>query len=93
MKRVSVFDTSAGHAVGWNSDGATVTFVIDEEEVTGDANSFVSVKVDPLGGDTNFFCDTVDLFLNAFKITCSIAPPDTSSPDYVVVNLPPNFIF
>jgi hypothetical protein len=92
MKRVTVDDTFAGNQVGWNPDGSRVTFTITESEVSGPDFSFVSVIVDTLGTDTNFFCDTVKHFPGAFRITCSSPPPNGSFLNYVVENLPSNII-
>jgi hypothetical protein len=91
MKRVTVRDTPNGHAVGWNPDGATVTFTIDEPAVSGAFTGFVSISVEG-PGNTNHFCNTISQTLGTFQITCSTGPPETSVLDYVVENLPQHII-
>jgi hypothetical protein len=92
MKRVSITDSPNGHAVGWDPNGATITFSIDEPAVSGSDSGFVSISVDPSGSDTNHFCNTVTQFEGGFRVTCSTAPEDLAILDYVVENLPQHII-
>lgn len=87
MKRVSVLDDDAGHAVGWDPDGATTLFTIFEPANGFLHESFVSVEVLDFAA-TNYFCDTVSQTFNTFQVRCSIAPPNPSELHYVIFNLP-----
>jgi hypothetical protein len=92
MKRVSVEDTPAGHAVGWNPNDADTLFTILEPEVVGFDFTFVGVVVDS-AFDVNHFCDTVNQFTDGrFTIACSTPPSEEAFLDYIVVNLPPHVI-
>jgi hypothetical protein len=92
MKRVSVEDTPAGHAVGWNPNDVDTLFTILEPEVVGFDFTFVGVVVDS-AFDVNHFCDTVNQFMDGrFTIACSTPPSEEAFLDYIVVNLPPHVI-
>jgi hypothetical protein len=94
MKNVAVFDTPAGHAVGWNPDGVATTFTISEPAITCDLSvcTFLSIFV---VSSVNHFCNIIgaDAFTQDFTISCSSAPADSSdSLHYVVENLPRTII-
>jgi hypothetical protein len=86
MKRVTVFDTPAGHAVGWNPDGATTTFTILEPAITAFDSSFPIIA---LRNAVNVVCVISDFnpFPGAFSVACITAPPDGTELHYVVENL------
>jgi hypothetical protein len=91
MKRVTVRDTPNGHAVGWNPNGATTTFVIDEPLVQDFDSVFFIIEV---SSSVNHFCDVIGHTPtpNTFTIACSSAPSEFDILDYVVGNLPQHII-
>jgi hypothetical protein len=100
MKRVTLTDTPAGNAQGWNPNGASRIFEISEPAISSDIdNSFFTVEV--LDQEPAFLvpslCDVIEH--NAedkeFFILCSMeeaAPQEGSELHYVVGNLPQHFI-
>jgi hypothetical protein len=91
MKRVTLFDTAGGQALGWNPDGFTTTFTIIDTDVTSFLTAFIGVEI-ANGNDINYFCDTVDQDPGQFQIECSSAPANPKTLHYLLVNLPANLI-
>jgi hypothetical protein len=96
MKKVILSDDAAGNALGWNPNGATTSFVIDETAIpqSGAITSFISIIVIDNIGTTpeNYFCDVVRLTPSAqeFSIACSLPPNEVDELHYVIENLPPH---
>ncbi|MGI0043560.1 MAG: hypothetical protein ACRD47_07600, partial [Nitrososphaeraceae archaeon] len=87
MKRVTVFDDPAGHAVGWDPNAATNSFSISEPDASGFNTAYVGVTV--LGG----LCQSRDQFpAGTFQIACPSPPNDGAILNYLLVNLPANFV-
>jgi hypothetical protein len=94
MNRVTVADTPAGHAVGWNPDGIMVNFIIFEPLVETLNSVFFIIEVES-SVFQNHFCDVIshsDVVPAVFSIRCSSAPSDGSTLHYVVGNLPEHVI-
>jgi hypothetical protein len=91
MKRVTVFDTANGHAVGWDPDGVTTTFSISDTSIASLDEAYISVEVVTLF-TTNYFCDTVFQEPGSMDIACASAPIDGVALHYVVENLPAHVI-
>jgi hypothetical protein len=89
MKRVTVRDTPNGHTVGWNPDGATITFIISEPLVEDFDSVFFIIEVE---SSANHFCDVTSHISNTFTIDCSSPPANADILNYVVGNLPPHVI-
>ncbi|MGI0044999.1 MAG: hypothetical protein ACRD47_14935, partial [Nitrososphaeraceae archaeon] len=86
MKRVILLDNLAGNALGWNPDGVTTAFNIDDPAVSGIDTAFIVVEA--LSGVTNLNCDTTGQTEDRFPFRCSTAPPNDDELNYVVINLP-----
>ena len=85
MKLITLEDDAEGNAKGWNPDGSTALFFIQDADVGN--NSVVVVSAD--SGDPNNGCGNVVIFvdLNGFDISCS-HPGEGSKLNYVVINPP-----
>jgi hypothetical protein len=89
MKRVTVTDSTAGHAVGWNPDGGTLGFIITEPAVLDQNTAYVSIEVE--GG---FDCHVSCQFTGGFSFRCHPAagsragPPNRAELHYIVIELP-----
>lgn len=95
MKRVTLEDDEAGHALGWNPDCVTAQFSIFDTTISATAgSSFISIFVVDSAGVTpeNRFCDVVRLPPSAqtFTIVCSSPPAELDELHYVIKNLPPH---
>ena len=88
MKRVTLTDSPIGNSLGWNPNGVTTDFLIDEPSILDLDESLVSIN---LGFGDNV-C-TVDNLTppSTFEIKCATAPLDSTELYYVVFNLPPHF--
>jgi hypothetical protein len=88
MKRVTLNDTPAGNALGWNPDGIATDFLITQNGVLD--STFISISLN--NGDTVCGVDDYAFGLDppAFFIKCTSAPPEFSELHYVVENLPEN---
>ncbi len=88
MKRVTVFDSPAGHAVGWDPDGVDKIFSISDPAIGSRATTYVIASVMPIS--TNQVCQVADATgpPGAFQLLCDVAPVNTADLKYVVVNLP-----
>jgi hypothetical protein len=84
-------DSIDGNSVGWDPNGATLTFTITDSAVISSNQAFVSVIVDA-PGTPNLFCDTVEQREGAFVVTCFSPPPNFSVLDYILVNRPSTII-
>jgi hypothetical protein len=94
MKRVTIRDTPAGNALGWNPNGGNNGFIISDPSVSSSDESFINVEAQSDESVTNHFCDTVQQGLSPgfFRVTCSSAPLDGSDLHYVVENLPAHVV-
>lgn len=92
MKRVTIFDTAGGNAVGWNPDGVQTIFSITTEDIDSE-ESLVTVNVH---SNTFAICNVFDTdngTPGAIDIACTSAPSEGSSLHYVISNLPEHLIF
>jgi hypothetical protein len=89
MKRVTVFDSAAGHAVGWDPNSADTAFAITEPSVV--SSSYISVTVQESAGK---YCSaSPGTGGGLFVIQCDFsAPSEGAGLDYVVINLPANVV-
>ena len=91
MKRVTVKDDAAGHAVGWDPNGVTTIFTIFEPAITGTDTAFVIIEVissSVTNCDVTGQSDTP----TEFAIRCSAGPPNGAALHYVVGNLPSHVV-
>jgi hypothetical protein len=92
MKRVTVLDNAAGHAVGWDPDGSTLAFGIFEPDMSENRNNpFIIVEVTGPNHISNFMlchASGEDTPPDIFVVFCDSAPPNVSELHYVVGNLP-----
>jgi hypothetical protein len=86
MKKVSVFDNAAGHAVGWDPNGASTVFTISEPAIVATDGIFFTVEV------VNTICAVDTHFSGTFQVRCQEAPIDSSALRYVVGNLPEHIV-
>jgi hypothetical protein len=84
MKKVRLTDSAAGHAFGWDPNGNTQSFGVDDPAVSP-GTSLVSITVDSFGSIGCFISGYVE---GRFFSTCEFAPAEGSVLDYVVINLP-----
>ena len=85
MKRVTLTDTPAGNALGWNPNGVSTLFTIDEPGILGTNLSFVIVEV----------ADVVDdhsAAIGTFRVRCQDPPSNNTVLHYLVGNLPGHFV-
>jgi hypothetical protein len=85
MKKVSVDDTPAGNAVGWNPDSMDTGFTIFDPAVINADSTLVSASTQFAGETT---CAVVEIFSGQFNIVCTPAPANFGELHYVVQNLP-----
>ena len=88
MKRVTLTDTPGGNALGWNPNGVSTLFTIDESGILGTNLSFVIVEV----ADSICVVDEHQSFLGTFRVRCQNPPPNNTVLHYVVGNLPGHFV-
>ena len=91
MKRVTVLDNAAGHAVGWDPDGAKTTFLIFDQDVSGQFTAFINTQAQS-GSSTDRPCAPLLQLTGNFDISCSSASPEGSVLHYVVENLPSHIV-
>jgi hypothetical protein len=99
MKRVTLIDDPAGHALGWDPGFGPEPpnmFTISEPAISSDIdNSFLIVEArDPDPGEFDNVCLVRDRdhLAKEFTIICNVAPDDGSELHYVVGNLPEHVI-
>ena len=64
MKRVTLFDTAGGQALGWNPDGFTTTFTIIDTDVTSFLTAFISVEIAMVMIKTTFVIQWIKILVN-----------------------------
>lgn len=86
MKRVTVFDDAAGHALGWDPNGVTTSITITEPAVIHIDFSFISAvtRNNPLD---NCWA-TTGFTPGQFFVTCQSAPGGGEELHYIITNLP-----
>jgi hypothetical protein len=87
MIRKTLNDDAAGNALGWNPDGLTSGFVIDDNDLSGEANGvMVSVAVHD--------CVVAQIVApNHFAvIQCDTGPPNGTTLEYLITKLPPHVV-
>ena len=86
VKAVHLADDTAGNAAGWNPNELITAFVITESAVT--ANSVVVLTFDyPTAATSSTTCSVSGINPGvSFGVTCSVAPDDTGSLNYVIIN-------
>jgi hypothetical protein len=97
MKRVSVFDDDAGHAVGWDPDGIGTGFLISEPAVSGNVNEpfFIVEVTDPEGFGIEVNCYATGhppSIPDVFGVVCDNPVPNGFVLHYVVGNLPAHVV-
>jgi hypothetical protein len=85
MKRVTVLDNPAGHAVGWDPNGATTTFLISDSSVSDPNISYVSATVLQSG---TIYCLAAFNNPGDIVLACQTAPTEGAPLQYMVTNLP-----
>jgi hypothetical protein len=89
MKKVTVFDNDAGHAVGWNPNGIDITTFFINEPLAGNPDSSGSSAIVNV---VNRVCSAAQVFAGTLEVVCTTPPADTASLDYIIINLPPNTV-
>jgi hypothetical protein len=100
MKRVTVLDNAAGHAIGWDPNGLVNDFVISGSglEISGRNSALISaVGLDYVSPVTIYDCLTMQLFPGSpdpdnFLVSCETAPTEGTELHYILFNLPPNVV-
>jgi hypothetical protein len=87
MKRVTVTDSAAGHAVGWNPDASQSHFTIMEPAVLNRDTSYISIALSSGG---NCHVETPQS-VGEFEFGCSVGPPNGAELQYIVINLLPSW--
>jgi hypothetical protein len=90
MKKVTLRDTAAGNARGWNPDGAITNFQIIEPLASNSGSSAIINVEDPVVADP--LCNAGQVFGGVISVVCATAPTDGSDLDYTIMNLPPNVV-
>jgi Matrixin len=89
MKRVTLNDDAAGHAKGWDPNGAFEIFTISDSNAIDPESYFASIEVID-SANTKYLCSVIEPLINGFQIDCSPAPNAGSTLNYLLTNLPPN---
>jgi len=84
FKKVTLQDTSAGNALGWNPDHILTTFTISDSSVK--SNSVISITVTS-GPSSLFVCGVYDITpATSFSIRCTAPVLDSGVLSYIVIN-------
>jgi hypothetical protein len=89
MKRVTLNDDAAGHAKGWDPNGAFEIFTISDSNAIDPESYFASIEVID-SANTKYLCSVIEPLINGLQIDCSPAPNAGSTLNYLLTNLPPN---
>jgi hypothetical protein len=82
MKRITLNDG----APGWNPDGATTTFDINDDAVNNGDNAIIIVGTDD-PGDAVCSVDNIGLGIDIFRVNCNVAPLNGAELHYAIIQI------
>ena len=89
MKHVTLADDAVGNGRGWNPNGATTAFNIDDPDIDNANFDFVILELNDVGAaTTNAICGVTDISINGdFDMDCNIAPANGIELHYILATV------